>query len=429
MAPGLGLVSPWPSRVSLHAALPGRQRQAAMRIFVHDNPGHAFAVQLSRWLAAEGHEVLHCYSRAMTAPRGELELKEGDPAGFQVEAIGIARPVPKYALLRRNLQESSYARALGRRMRAFAPDIVISGNGSPVIQGILRRASAADGARFVYWLQDIYCEALRRALEPRLPALAKPASGVLARYEYGVMRRSDAVVAITDDFRPLLRKHGVEEERIWTIENWAVLSGLAPQPKYNPWSRAQGLESRFVFLYSGTLGLKHNPAMLSALAAHYRDDPEVAVVVVSEGKGRAWLEEEKQRRDLDNLVLLDYQPFAELPQVFGAADVVVAILEPFAGVLSVPSKVLSYLCSSRPLLAAIPTDNLAARTIESAEAGLVCQPGEESAFISAAERLREDAALRQSQATAGRRYAERAFDIDRVGGQFVELFESLLLRS
>ena len=154
-----------------------------MRIFVHDNPGHAFAVQLSRWLAAEGHEVLHCYSRAMTAPRGELELKEGDPAGFQVEAIGIARPVPKYALLRRNLQESSYARALGRRMRAFAPDIVISGNGSPVIQGILRRASAADGARIVYWLLDIYCEALRRALEPRLPALAKPASGVLARYD------------------------------------------------------------------------------------------------------------------------------------------------------------------------------------------------------------------------------------------------------
>lgn len=400
-----------------------------MRIFVHDNPGHAFAVQLSRWLAAQGHEVLHCYSRAITSPRGELEAKEEDPAGFAVEAIGGDRPVPKYALLRRNLQESAYGRALARRMRDFAPDIVISGNGSPVIQGILRRASAAAGARFVYWLQDIYCEALRRALDSRLPALAKPASGLLARFEYGVMRRSDAVVAITEDFRPLLVGQGVEDARIWTIENWAVLTGLAPQPKYNAWSRRQGLESRFVFLYSGTLGLKHNPALLSALAAHYSDDPEVAVVVVSQGKGRDWLEEEKRRRGLDNLVLLDYQPFSELPQVFGAADVVVAILEPFAGVLSVPSKVLSYLCSSRPLLAAIPANNLAARTIVSAEAGLVCDPGDDSAFIAAAQQLRRDSGLRQSQATAGRRYAERAFDMDRVGAQFTELFESLLSRS
>ena len=70
-----------------------------MRIFVHDNPGHAFAVQLSRWLAAQGHEVLHCYSRAITSPRGELEAKEEDPAGFAVEAIGGDRPVPKYCLL------------------------------------------------------------------------------------------------------------------------------------------------------------------------------------------------------------------------------------------------------------------------------------------------------------------------------------------
>lgn len=396
-----------------------------MRLFVHDNPGHAFAVQLSRWLAAEGHEVLHCYSRAITSPRGELELRDDDPPGFQVEAIGSARPVPKYALLRRNLQESSYARALAKRMRAFRPDIVISGNGSPVIQAILRRASAAAGARFVYWLQDIYCEALRRALEPRLSPLAKPASGLLAKFEYGVMRRSDAVIAITEDFRPLLTGAGIAEEKIWVIENWAVLSGLSPQPKYNPWSREQGLESRFVFLYSGTLGLKHNPELLSALAAHYRDDPEVAVVVVSEGRGRAWLEQEKARQGLDNLILLDYQPFAALPRVFGAADVVVAILEPFAGVLSVPSKVLSYLCSGRPLLAAIPADNLAARTIARAEAGDVCDPGDTEAFLAAAARLREDAELRQRQATAGRRYAERAFDIDRVGAEFLQVFETV----
>ena len=35
-----------------------------MRIVLHDYPGHAFPVQLSRALAARGHQVLHIWFSA-----------------------------------------------------------------------------------------------------------------------------------------------------------------------------------------------------------------------------------------------------------------------------------------------------------------------------------------------------------------------------
>ena len=55
-----------------------------------------------------------------------------------------------------------------------------------------------------------------------------------------------------------------------------------------------------------------------------------------------------------SLRCLGFQPFEVLPDVLGSADVLVAILEPDAGVFSVPSKVLSYFCAGRPVLLAVP---------------------------------------------------------------------------
>ena len=48
---------------------------------------------------------------------------------------------------------------------------------------------------------------------------------------------------------------------------------------------------------------------------------------------------ECQRLRLENLVLLDYQPYESLPDILASADVLVAVLEPDAGRFFVPSKV------------------------------------------------------------------------------------------
>ena len=46
-----------------------------MRIVMQDYSGHAFPVELSRWLASKGREVLHLYSKDIEAPRGRLAIE------------------------------------------------------------------------------------------------------------------------------------------------------------------------------------------------------------------------------------------------------------------------------------------------------------------------------------------------------------------
>ncbi len=121
-------------------------------------------------------------------------------------------------------------------------------------------------------------------------------------------------------------------------------------------------------------------------------------------------------------MLLPFQSYERLAEVMSSAAVLLAILEPEAGVFSVPSKVLSYHCAERPILAAIPRENLAARIIERNGSGVVVEPGDDEAFIGAAMALLDDAERRRAMGARARAYAESAFDITTI----TERFEHIL---
>ena len=140
--------------------------------------------------------------------------------------------------------------------------------------------------------------------------------------------------------------------------------------------------------------------------------------MVSEGRGRAFLAEERRRLRLKNLVLLDYQPYAALPDILASADVLVAVLEPDASRYSVPSKVLTYLCAARPILGIMPAENQAAATLRSSGAGISVDPANSQQAIAALMSLLADPETRTRMGAAGRQYAEATFNVSEIGSRF-----------
>lgn len=389
-----------------------------MKILVHDYAGHPFQVQLSRELARRGHDVLHIHASFFQTPKGALQVTPDDPAGLSIEPLDIGEPFAKHTFLKRIRQEIRYGHLSADRMRAFGPDVVLSSNVPLDPQNIFQRACCEAGAGFVFWLQDIYSVAIDRILRRRFPGLGHVVGARYIALERRLLRTSDSVVAITEDFLPTLRGWGVPDDRCHVIENWAPIEELPAMPRDTAWRAEHGLEGKRVILYSGTLGMKHNPALLLELALRFRDEPHIAVVVISEGPGADWLDRNRRDRGLGNLRILPFQPFARFPEVLASGDLLVAILEPDAGVFSVPSKVLSYLCAARPLLAAMPGENLAARIIRRHDIGRVVEPDDLAGFAAAAADLLADPGAAAASGANARAYAESRFRIGDIGARF-----------
>jgi glycosyltransferase involved in cell wall biosynthesis len=390
-----------------------------MRLAVHDYCGHPFQVQLSRELARRGHEVLHLYCDSVSAAHGALEVRPGDPPTFAVRAISLDRPFAKYSFARRLGQEREYGGHLAAALARFRPDAVLSGNTPLLAQRAVVDWSRRNRVRFVFWQQDALGVGIRNVLARRYGRAGRAVGTRFVALEGRLLRDSAAVVAITEDFKPVLEAHGVSPSRVVVIENWAPLDEVTVEPRVNRWSREHGLADCPVVLYAGTLGLKHNPDLLLQLALSLRaaGDP-TRVVVVSEGLGADWLRERAGEHGLTNLTLLGFQPWDDLPLVLGSADIVVAVLEHDAGVFSVPSKVMSYYCAGRPLVAAFPAENLAARVVGRTGAGVVVDPRDAGSFVSAVRSMLADPGRREACASRARAYAEATFDIGLIGARF-----------
>ena len=389
-----------------------------MRILLHDYSGHPFQVQLSRELAARGHQVDHVHCPSYTTGKGALERRDDDPAGFSVHEVDLGETFDKYHFRRRWRQEVRYGRLFSALAERLAPDVLVSCNVPLFAQREIQAWARSGGTPFVFWQQDVYSFAMRDAVRQSLPGPGHVLGAWFVHLERHMLSRSDAVVTISPDFEPILDSWGIAPDRVWIIENWAPLDDLPERPRHNEWSAAHDLDDKRVLLYSGTLGLKHNPDLLRHLALGVADLGDVAVVVASEGRGAEWLGERAHAEGIDNLVLLPFQPMAVFPDVLASADVLLAVLEPEAGVFSVPSKVLSYHCAGRAILASVPGANLAARTIAAAGSGCTVEPDDTEGFVAAARRLLDDPAVRHDLGAKARAYAERAFDIVSIGDRF-----------
>lgn len=361
------------------------------------------------------------YCRSIQTPRGTIVRTDDDPKTFDITGVDIGVPITKYSFHQRWIQERHYGRLLAKELDRFDPETVISANAPPDAQSILQQQCLAEGRKFIFWLQDVYSLGVERVLRRRLPLLWRPVAWHYRRLEQSMLSRSDRVILITEDFRSALDWTRTRRHAVHVIENWAPIDEVPVRRRSNAWSATHRLDGKLCFLYSGTLGLKHNPDLLLQLAVSAREDPEVRVVVISEGMGADWLRVRKAEHGLDNLLILDFQPFELMPEVLATGDVLVAILEPDAGVFSVPSKVLTYLCAARPLLLAVPPENLSARIVSQNDAGVVVQPTDVKAFVQAALRLRRDERRRHWLGGNARAYAERTFDLQKITDRFEQL--------
>lgn len=395
-----------------------------MRIFINDFGGHPFPFGLSRELARQGHDVEHVYfADNDSTPKGLIETRAGDPESLVIDGLHISRKFSKHSIFTRLQSDIEYGRVVAERMGRFQPDIVISASMPLNAQAILLRAAHDQNARFVFWIQDIYCVAVRFVLNKTARVLGWAGGWYFKQLEKKLLNKADAIICIAPSFATFLQGWGIDGPKVHVIENWAPLDEVQPREKRNAWAIEQEVSEDFCFLYSGTLGMKHRPELLLELARHLEATKRGKLVVVAGGAGADWLAKNATAIDPSVLKLLPFQPYDRVPEVMGSADVLISLLDSEAGSFAVPSKTLAYLCAGRAVLIAAPSSNEAARLVKRARAGVVVSPDDPKSLIDAAERLISNKRLCAEYGSNARAYAERTFAIEGIAAKFVSVFD------
>ncbi|MGJ5751668.1 glycosyl transferase family 1 [Streptomyces puniciscabiei] len=393
-----------------------------MRIFVHDYSGHPFQAQLSRELAHRGHAVVHSTCAAYLSGKGDLAA---DVAGLRFATIGERTVLRKQAYVHRLFQETRLGIELARQVGRERPDVALLSNlPIPVLTvtaAVLKRLRIP----WVLWHQDITAVALESFAAADVAGAMGVAAKVFGAGEKWAARQAAAIVVIADSFVEVHRRWGTAD-KVTVIPNWAPLDEIVPVTRDNSWSQEQRLSGVKTLLYAGTLGLKHNPVLLVQLVERLRRRGErVRLVVVNEGPAVPVLEEAAAARGVE-LTLLPFQPYRRLPEVLGTGDVLVVLLEGDAGMFSVPSKTLSYLCAGRPVLGLMPADNLAARLLH--QAGSAVFPPQESSLDDAADWVRDvlsDSELAASLGKQSRVLAEGEFALEGSASRFEDILRAV----
>lgn len=340
-----------------------------------------------QWRVAEGYAGLR-----------RREVVDG------VEVTHVRHPVPRRSTgLGRIGMEAVYA-AHAATVRGRRPDVVLAV--SPSLLGVAaaltwrRRGRTAVGVI----VQDIYARAMTET-----NAVGGWGTGVVTRFEAGLLTRADGVAVIHDKFAGVITGLGVDPARIALLRNWTHVAE-ASGDRATTRRRLGWADDEIIALHSGNMGEKQGleNVVEAARLADAADLP-VRFVLLGDGARRPALE--TLASGVRRVELVDPLPDGEFEDALAAADVLVLNEKPGVAEMSVPSKLTSYFSAARPVVAAVDPRSGSAAEMAAARAGVCVPSGRPEALLEATLRLGAGGDA-DGMGANGRRYAREVLSED-----------------
>jgi len=249
---------------------------------------------------------------------------------------------------------------------------------------------------------------------------------LLRRYEKKLMKRSDALIAVSKyTVGELTGLYGIEEEKIHVIYNGVDTHKFKPRPDRAELRREFGLEERKkIVLFVGRLyhrkGLEILLRSIPPVIQQFRD---VKFAI----SGTGFKKKEESLRDLakeleieDYVTFLGYVPDEKLPDLYSGSDIFVlpAIYENF------PFAILEAQATALPVISTkvggIP------EFLINNENGFLIDPGDPAQLTQRILTLLQDSKLAKKMGSQGRKLIEEKFAWRLITNQVIDLYHRLL---
>ena len=253
----------------------------------------------------------------------------------------------------------------------------------------------------------------------------KSAIKLLEWLEKFVYRKADHIIPVTFAFKRHIEKHGGDANKITVIRNGVSFDLFKLQQRNNEFACSVGVDGKFVVSYVGTHGLAHGLSVILDAAEKLKHKPEIIFLMIGDGAEKKKLLEEKSRRQLDNVIMLDQQPKQEMPNIWSISDVSLVLLKKQNLFLTViPSKIFETMAMKKPIVLGVRGESQA--LIEEGNAGICIEPENVDELVTAVVKLYEDADAYHQYAENGYVYVQQHFDRKKLANQYETILMSLV---
>jgi colanic acid biosynthesis glycosyl transferase WcaI len=246
---------------------------------------------------------------------------------------------------------------------------------------------------------------------------------MLYRLEAFAYRRAHRVSGISGGMCAAFRKKGMPDRKIVYFPNGVLLPSTVPTR--GEFRKRVGLSAeQFVAVYSGNLGVKQGLDVLIEAAQLLRDS-RIRLVICGEGARRDFLADQIAAHRLTNVTMLPLQSARHYEEMLVDADVSLITQQKGSGASFFPSKLLSQLAYSKPVLTVADDSSELVAALKSGQFGLNVAPGNPRAVAGALEYMAQEPERLAGYGKAGFRYVEQ-FELKRVLARFEQELLSLV---
>jgi glycosyltransferase involved in cell wall biosynthesis len=385
-----------------------------------DEAGGTRHYEFARFLARRGHKVTVIaspvsYLTGTSQQVGQDSQNDGVTILRAATYRGLHRSFVHRLISFLSFTVSSFL--IGLRMKNVD---VVWGTTPPIFQAATAWALArVKRARFLLEVRDLW-PAFAVAVGVLHNRVLIAASEWLECFLY---RRADEIVINSPGFREHIAAHG--GRMISLVPNGAEAAMFAPEARGEEFRKRHGLENKFVALYAGAHGLSNDLGVVLDAAAQLKSEPNIAIVLLGDGKDKTALQARASEQDLRNVIFVPPVAKTEMAQALAAADACIAILKPLEMYKTVyPNKVFDYMAAGRPVLLAI--DGVIREVIEAAQAGVFVPPGDATALAAAVRQMAAQPDTAREMGRKGRSYLEQHFERGVLAGQMEAVILKLL---
>ena len=278
-----------------------------------------------------------------------------------------------------------FFRAMFATFKVGKMDYVFSISQPPILGGLLGVwGKWMKKAKFIYNIQDFNPEQVLAVNYSK----SKFVTDVMMMLDKFSCKQSDLIITVGRDLVETVNKRFNYKNvpKTMMINNWIDETEIYPvdsnHPKLIEFKKKYNLENKFIFMYSGNIGLYYDLENLMKVIRNFSpetktaDGREVVFAFVGAGSVLEKLKAYVNENNMNNVVFIPYQDKKDLIYSLNAGDVHWCVNAKGIKGVSCPSKYYGLAAVGKPILGVLEKDTEIRSLIEETQGGLCCEPGE-----------------------------------------------------